>query len=630
LSFPSELWSVNFQDNHRGLGKAIQLSARYHLFMDKTILPSQSKTFSRAELIWLWGAIIFGSTIRLSFPGRMAIEHFDEGVYASNFWFGPEDDFSYPARYLYAPPLLPAAIEWTMIIASLCGIKPTGFIPIIPCLIAGIAMIPSIWWVCRRWFGAVTGLTSAWLVATSDFHASYSRAALTDVPVCLFILWAVYFIERALAECVPKGVIPNERKPSKPDLGLANMPWRNIVFAGVFTALAWWTKYNGWLPLAIGLAGGMLWQLLTPRNERRILRALGCWLLVATIAIVAWSPVLWGLQKHGGYAAVASNHRKYVVGFNSGQFSYGWLSSGWRQLKNIGRYENALDFMYSPFQSDPHEGGGGPFNTDMFFVLIQNGQWRYLISILQEWAFTSVTPLFVPLGSLVLSATLCLILIFCRPASHLRLPLCLVAAWFFGLTCTTPFYYPYPRLVLPWLCSNWICIALAFQIWLNRSKRDEEKNALSLLSRGFVVVILLMALSSGIRVMSGSAFAWRNRTHVQLVSQQFATSVRKETASLGAPEDEAVVYVLGDPALFFEMKAVGLPAVGPVQGLEFMDRPLMRPTFIAFPSHQNRYPLGSWRFERVDGIPERPSHIVLFDDVDFRPRLETKLFRLIK
>ena len=45
----------------------------------------------------------------------MAVEHFDEGVYASNIWFGPEAGYQYPMRRLYAPPLLPSLIEWSLI-----------------------------------------------------------------------------------------------------------------------------------------------------------------------------------------------------------------------------------------------------------------------------------------------------------------------------------------------------------------------------------------------------------------------------------------------------------------------------------------------------------------------------------
>ena len=628
------------------MAKAIQLSARYHFFMDKTILPSPTKSSLRSERFWLWGAIVFGAIVRLNFPGRIAIEHFDEGVYASNFWFGPEDSFSYPARYLYAPPLLPATIEWTMIIASLCGIKPTGFVPVIPSLIAGIAMIPSIWWVCRRWFGPVAGLTSAWLVATSDFHASYSRAALTDVPVCLFILWAVYFIERALAGCAPKDVLPNERNKQKPIPILVNMPWRYIILGGVFTALAWWTKYNGWLPLAIGLAGGTLWQLMTPSNERHIFHALRCWLLVSAIAVIAWSPVLWGLQKHGGYATGASNHRQYVLSFDvasfgSSRIGSSWRSSAWSQLNNIGRYENPLDVLYHPFQTDSALGNVIPFDQRRFFILAKNGRWGMLVSLLQGWAFTSVTPLLVPLGNLVLSATLCSILIFRYPYSHLRLQMCLVTAWFAGPTITTPFYYPYPRLALPWLCSTWICVGLAFQMWLNRANRNEDKNAFGFKSNFFVVAMSVLVLTYVMRLLCGSANVWSDRSNVQLISTRFAAAVKKETAILGFPEEESVVYVPGDPALFFGLKAAGLSAVGPVQGLGFMQRQLLGPTFVAFPwrksamSENDRDLLFSMRFERVDGGEERPSHIVLFDELLVAHKqslfgLETKLFRLVK
>ncbi len=640
MSFPSELWSVNFQWNHRGLRKAIQLSARYHFCMDMTILSTHPKAISRAELFWLWGAILFGSIIRLSYPSRMAVEHFDEGVYASNFWFGPEDNFSYPARYLYAPPLLPAVIEWTMIIASLCGIKPTGFIPIIPCLIAGIAMIPSIWWVCRRWFGPVAGLTSAWLVATSDFHASYSRAALTDVPVTLFILWAVYFIERTFAACAAKDVLPNGRDKQKSNRGLVTLPWRNIFLAGFFTALAWWTKYNGWLPLAIGLAGGTLWQLLTPRNDRQISRICSCWLLIATLAIFAWSPVLWGLQIHGGYSAVASNHRKYVVGFGSDGFKSVWASSAWRQLKNVGLYENPLDIFYGPFQNRQYPGEMIPFRPDLYFNYAQSGGWRHLVAGLRDWAFTSVTPLLVPLASLVLSAMICLMLVFQCRQSSLRLSICVIATWFAGLTLATPFYYPYPRLVLPWLCSTWICIGLGVEIWLRRSYSGSEKPGSGLRFSIFKVAVLSMALSSAARLMSGSAFAWSDRTCVLSTARQFAADIRKEAASSGFSESEAVVYVMGDPALFFGLKAEGLPAVGPVQGLGFMQSPAVRPTFVAFPSRDSamsvddRELLSSYRFEFASRMQELPSHLVLFDEMP-RPmylysRPESKLFRFVK
>ena len=102
------------------------------VIMPPSLPQTEQPRPARAELLCLAGAILLGAILRLAYPGRMAIEHFDEGVYASNFWFGAEEGYEYPARHLYAPPLLPAAIEWTMILASLCGIRPTGLIPMIP------------------------------------------------------------------------------------------------------------------------------------------------------------------------------------------------------------------------------------------------------------------------------------------------------------------------------------------------------------------------------------------------------------------------------------------------------------------------------------------------------------------
>ena len=605
--------------------------------------PTPTQTMSRTEFGWLIGAIVFGSILRLSFPGRMAVEHFDEGVYASNFWFDAADDYSYPARYLYAPPLLPAAIEWTMTIASLCGIKPTGFIPMIPSLIAGIAMIPSVWWVCRNWFGPTAGLVSAWLVSASDFHVCYSRAALTDVPVCLFILWGVYFTGRAILEA--SSARHREARSRKLPVSVPPpLPWQWIFLAGVFTGLAWWTKYNGWLPLAIGLTSGVLWQFLTPRGERQINRMVTCWLLIAAVAFLFWLPVLWGLQKHGGYERVASNHRQYVVGVQ------GWGKSALCQMYNLGTYENPLDILYQPFRGRYVERTAinqeqrwwrlwKINNRPLYWALIQNGQWGFLFSNLQGEFFEFVTPLLVPVLSLILSATYCSLRIFRARESPLMLADCLVIAWFGGMTVATPFYYPYPRLVLPWLCSTWICLGVIVQRWSTRSTVPATNPGERLPHRVLTFLATGLIAITVIRLACGSAHAWNDRTSAQSISEKFAASVKRETAQSGFPETEAIVYVIGEPAIMFGMKAEGLPAVGPVQGLGFMQQPIVRPTFVAFPprdsamSREDREELGSWRFERVDGVPSHPSHLVILDDPGFGGSVgtnETKLFRLIK
>src|SRR5262249_22052451 len=57
-----------------------------------------------------------GARVRAASPSRLAVEHFDEGVYASNIFFEQQRSRGhYPDQHLYAPPLLPLLIELSMV-----------------------------------------------------------------------------------------------------------------------------------------------------------------------------------------------------------------------------------------------------------------------------------------------------------------------------------------------------------------------------------------------------------------------------------------------------------------------------------------------------------------------------------
>ncbi|MGH7200188.1 MAG: ArnT family glycosyltransferase, partial [Planctomycetaceae bacterium] len=194
--------------------------------------PADSRAterLDRFEIAWVVLALAAGLVLRGAHLERTAVEHFDEGVYASNVWFGEAEGFQYPGRPLYAPPLLPALIEWPVLLLG-----PTHLATMLPSLLFGNATVLLVWWTARRWFGRTAGLAAITLAATSGFHALYSRAALTDAALGFWLLLAVSLTWEALQR--PGGL------------------WW-IVAAGVATGLAWWTKYNGWLPLAIGAAG---------------------------------------------------------------------------------------------------------------------------------------------------------------------------------------------------------------------------------------------------------------------------------------------------------------------------------------------------------------------------------------
>ena len=624
--------------------------------MSDSTTPLPRPEISRTERIWLFGAVVFGAALRLCVPWRIAIEHFDEGVYASNFWFGGP----YPAQHLYAPPLLPTVIEWTMFLANVCGMTPTGIIPVIPCLIAGIAMIPSIWWVGRQWFGPAAGVASAWLVATSDFHASYSRAALTDVPVCLFILWAAYFGWLTFVRIAIPIESLRARRKTRPESVSRLIPWREIIFAGGLTGLAWWTKYNGWLPLAICFAGGALWQILTPCAERQIRRSLACCILIAGIAAIVWSPVLWSLQSRGGYAAVAANHRGYVVGL------YGWGDSAIRQAGHIGRYENFLGMLTErsggstaksakiDHDESTSQDISGPESDSPPVVLANSAR---ITPLAAAGIFSCVTTVMM----LVVVGMALWLRIRTATSARDRIGTCLLAAWYCGLTVATPFYHPYPRLVLPWLVAIWIGTGLAIQLWRNRSLSYARPDSSSMStksvspnSRAAIVgmwtpgraewfLVAWVVTNCVVRSIQGTSHAWQDRTCFATAAANIAKMIAQETGSRNLSNDRAVVFVYGEPALVFGLRAQGLQYVLPIQDFDVVRKPVTLPKYLVCGQQLPDQP-GSpgilAKLEPVDfsGQSEiHPSHLVEMDSLDngfgtanHRAKPKILLFRIAK
>jgi 4-amino-4-deoxy-L-arabinose transferase-like glycosyltransferase len=553
---------------------------------------NQSKAVSRSELCWLFGAILFGAVLRFSLLNRISVEHFDEGVYASNIWFDADSGYEYPARHLYAPPFLPMAIEWTIIVASMLGAPAYGGVPMFACLVAGLMTIPSIWWIGRKWFGSSAGIVSSWLVASSDFHTSYSRAAMTDVPAALFILWAVYFFWRAFLGNHSKSVVADTRLSSSRAL---ERDWQAILFAAIFTGLAWWTKYNGWLPLAIGLSGGMLWQLLLPSSERQMPRMLIVWLLVSLVAVVIWSPVIWGLQSKGGYASVAANHRQYLVGLG------GWFDSARSQIEHIGSYDNWFGWI-TDFPRQPDQDSTSKAPQQLV---------RYIRCL-------------VPLLCAVLAAAAICCGFSRSNDRQFRLAVCLLAAWFCGMSMSTPFYYPYPRLVFPWLIAVWLGLGLGVELLRKRSNRSAAGRDSTIRpdwapSRWDWCLVTLLVVNAGVRSLSGSMLAWQDRTSMNAVARQITEDIRREIGSVSARGGQAIVYVWGEPSLVFHLRAHGLSNVMPVSNLGFVGERQPVPVYLVFgkQAHESAslkdQPSALERCDLIKAFPIQPSSLVLMD-----------------
>jgi len=617
--------------------------------------------------VWLLVAILAcGISLRVARMSATTIEHFDEGVYASNLWFLAEEGGEYPGRYLYAPPLLPLLIESSMF---LLGAGHVG--TMLPVLLAGCATLPLVWWVARSWFGAPAGLAAVSLAAFSDFHAQYSRTALTDVLLCLWVLLSVF----AIWNCLVTG----------------RHRWTAI--AGIAIGLAWWTKYNGWLPLAIGLAGSVAWVVVNkvaqssraatdtdvaanqPAREPVAARpgsTMGTpvsppvrtillrWILVATIAFSVWSPVLIGLQSKGGYAAVAANHRRYVVGMS------GWVDSLLRQSGShwhfsglsscagiavaigLAAFASRSSSTWNRLGSAKRSHAGQPESA------AAHGDPQSGISLLGWIVCLAAVGLLAGLaalgGSTVVLAAMAAAGILLRLAPVLKrsasriarttdLQTWLLAAWFFGLFAVTPMYWPYPRLTLPWLIASWLGTAALIgrlgHIWQNWTTADNRQPQAG---STYAWIIAATCLVVGVGCMAAAAPqlnakglpAWQPRTGLESAAVEMVAEAA--VAARGLPRDpgvlaDFVIYVYGEPGLFFHLSRLadqhGNFAVQPASSLGFEALPV--PTYMAIGPHGLRserfgrdWPISGRRFRLIGSHPDRASDLVLLNQYSAR------------
>lgn len=586
---------------------------------------------SRAE--WIAIAVILACAIvvRCAVPNGMAVEHFDEGVYASNLFSGPALSYEYPFRDLYAPPLLPTLIE-----IGVWLLGPASLGPMLVNLVAGCLTVLLLWRVGRAWFGPAAGATAAALCAFSDFHVLYSRTALTDPLLGLTMLAAVYAIWRT-------------HLSGDARWGLA---------AALAAGAAWWTKYNGWLPLAVGLSGVAAWQCFTLSRERAVVRHAGVWLGIALATAAVWSPVWIGLQSAGGYSVVASNHRQYLVGFP------GWPDSLVRHFQVHRHFDGWLTIA------------GFAVATAGVAFLARAGQRKLNISSLSVAAvglavagFAAVAGSVVPLAVLAACGIAAQTGLIARgaassPAGEVadarRLAAWLLAAWFVGLLLATPLYRPYPRLSLPWLIAAWLgCGAFAaFAIRFTEQILNADSSPLP--GRRPIVPFVMAVAGVGLLVLSGERLTrhevpgWQRRDALVSIADDLLRRASEEATTGGSvAESVMVIYVFGEPGLFYQLAAAAPRhprlqyVVAPVSSLEFPParsggKPVT--TLLVVGPHARRTAgfEAAWnrhagRFQRVGpALPYRASDLVLLNEwspseitgPDSPPPQEIELFRL--
>jgi 4-amino-4-deoxy-L-arabinose transferase-like glycosyltransferase len=510
---------------------------------------------------------------------------------------------------------------------------PPNLAALLPGFLAGCGTIAAVWWFGRSWFGPEVGLGAAAVVALNDYHIAFSATALTDVLLGLWLVLAVDAIGRSLVagtlrvpSVAGKRDFQREAK-GKRDLsrsdGTRSVPatLRWAIMAGVYTGLAWWTKYNGWLPLAIeAVALPILWLLLRP-PARQFQSWLACFAVTALVAAAIWSPYFFSLQSHGGYGPIAANHSKYVVGLA------GWFPSAVRQLSGqyaFGQWPTIAGVLLAALMPALLERRGW---CERFFQLY----WLSAAAV----GVVLVSVLVTSVGAAV-GLSRMLVGIHLAPkldASWQRRTtgFALLAVWWGGMLVATPLYAPYPRLALPYLLAAALGTALNVAGFLAAAEGEFYQTRLG----RFWQAAFFAAAAAALLPMA--VFIQRR----ELPSERRGLmEVARQVRGIETSAAQRAIYVYGEPALYFQLRAAGEAFTSPIQELPqaaatLEDNPI--PTFLIAGPHAHRDPqfvrqfaAARDRWELLKEFEYQPSAIVWLDLNDPRrsPKETTSLDRV--
>lgn len=469
--------------------------------------------------IFLTSVAVMATALRLAFPAGIAVEHFDEGVYASNLWC-PDTlvpgAYSYPDRHLYAPPLLPSAIESSQLLLGSSDLPA-----IVPSLLAGTVLILVLGGLVRHWFGEPTARAVVMLAACSDVHILYSRTALTDVSWITWLVIAVGLSHRGL---------------------VAGRPLI-LIAAGIATGLGWWIKYTGWLPLAITAAGIGITIVLIPSTRGRCRAWLLRLCLIISVTAATIAPLFWSLGQTGGYGPVARNHARFLVGIP------GWVGAAVEQARNLMQIESVLTVAGLVLATWLATGLARP--TGRFTWNAIGPRVLLPLALAGLAAAVSFTLLVIPMAIFALADGF-------RQARHRtaqstpcdnrHLAWGMLAAWWIAMTLSTPLYYPYPRLALPWLIAGWILVGRQIVTWTTAAgdPRPTRPRWQLLTAAGLGLVLLIVAIPG--RLLPRGIPAWQPRTAIADLSDQLIGRVLAAN-----PDGLTVIRVWGEPALFYQL-----------------------------------------------------------------------------
>ena len=502
--------------------------------------------YSKQELLLVGMGLLMGIAFRGLHTEQLAIEHFDEGIYASSTWYDSSAGQPWPMRHLYAPPLLPTSIQILSAVPGLSAIAP-----FLPSMVLGSLMIVLMWWLGRSMFGQSAGLLLVYVVGFSDFHILFSRMAMTDVP-------ALFWTSLAVGVGVK---------------GIQSRSVRTMTVAGLCAGIAWWTKYTGWLALAILLSGTGLWWTLTGRRNMSALQLIRLLACTVGTAILVWLPWYLMLDSVGGYSTVAANHKGYLAGLD------GWQN----RLASQMLYHFRLDSWLGPASI----GLGLMAAGSRRWIELKRSTWNAAVdstvttaaafpspAILGRFVGASIVLAVVAAGIGSAGLLTCLAIggmagMFLWPTLQklhvLRvnndrsacaagasgyyeadlnsaasidpaLSSCILLAWFGGMLLATPMYHPFPRLSLPLLAAIWLAAAAGMTWWMeatiNVARRGKgiavtrQQRVMRHLVTGMVVVAVAITVTGTGEFRR--PLVWQDRTSLRDASWHLAAVVLQD------------------------------------------------------------------------------------------------------
>lgn len=404
--------------------------------------------------------VLVAAVLRVVAVNGLGIDHWDEGAYAISARAVSIGDLHgiFDRQYVLAPPMyfttagVLAAIFRTSSDAMMFAVS----------IVAGIACVLALYLAGTMWGGRVVGGVAALSLSLSDFHVLYSRAALTDALFLTLFVVALAAFTRA---------------------ELQKSTWWAIL-GGVATGLAWNTKYHGWLAGVVA-AGAVLPLVLTSNAGERKATAMRL-ITAAAVALLMFVPWLLVLERYfGGYAAVATQHARFLEPRDA--------------IVNLVRHWRAQVYLE----------GWGTMLTPLALV-----GWVTLVDVRARRASSlawvvALTALAFAIGGISVLGVLAVAgaVLLVRQHGRRWTPHWFALAFFAAFSALTPFYEPFPRLLLPWVASAMVLSGVALErILLQETTRRGLAVPLALAAAGMAILV--------IRGLPSTANPWQPRRHL--------------------------------------------------------------------------------------------------------------------